>query len=81
MLPLLLCLSSHLVQVSTRVLQPIISKVGISYSVGAILNLQYAHLVVVVLVVERKVERALIPGAVYKIIAILRQVFQCSLRS
>lgn len=66
---------------SSKVPQHVVSKVGVSSSVRTLLSLVFAHLAVLMLVAEMKVDKALVPEGVCRMVSRLRHVFWWSLRS
>jgi hypothetical protein len=72
-----LCLSPS----SSSVPQPVVNEVGVFTSAGFLLSFVFAHSAVAILVAEIKVDKALVPDGVYRMVSRLSQECQCSLSS
>jgi hypothetical protein len=72
-----LCSSSS----SISVPQPIANDTGVSSSVGVLLSFVFAHSAVAILVAEMRVDKALVPDGVCRMVSRLSRRLQCSLSS
>jgi hypothetical protein len=66
---------------SSSVPQPVLNEVGVFTSVGFLLSFVFAHSAVAILVAEIKVDKALVPDRVCRIVSRLSRECRCTLSS